>query len=280
MSRKRYPLRVTRDAYGIRAQELRTLARTAWWARRWIAALEEMRLGPRFGRGRQYAVSGQVTDLILDGPHVEATVVGSRETPYKLTLDFTSAQGDALARISSAIGDEPMRLARLLTDDMPTEIDELFRRENLPLFPQAAPRAVSPDGRPAYDVKMHCSCPDWARPCKHLVAVMLLLGEEVARRPSALLSLRGIDIDELLEQRGLVADREAPDCQIEVPDGRPPDRAGIVRPTAGGQLVKRLGPIPFWRGRARCVEALTKLYGRACPVATEAAEGRSIDLRC
>ena len=78
MSHKRYPLRVARGAHGIRAQDLRTLARKDWWARRWIASLEAMRLGPRFGRGRQYATDGQVTELMLDGPHVEATVVGSR----------------------------------------------------------------------------------------------------------------------------------------------------------------------------------------------------------
>ena len=40
MGSKHYPLRVTRSAFGIRAQDLRTLARGTWWARRWIAALE------------------------------------------------------------------------------------------------------------------------------------------------------------------------------------------------------------------------------------------------
>ena len=203
MSRKRYPLRVARGAHGIRAQDLRTLACKDWWARRWIAALEAMRLGPRFGRGRQYATAGQVTELVLDGPHVEATVVGSREDPYRLTLDFTAATGEAQKRIAAAIATEPMLLGRLLTDDIPTEIETFFRTEGLPLFPQAAPLAGhgvldAPPTKPVYDVKMHCSCPDWSRPCKHLVAVMLLLGEEVAQRPSTLLSLRGIDLEDLL----------------------------------------------------------------------------------
>ena len=177
MSRKRYPLRVARGARGIRAQDLRTLSRTAWWARRWIAALEAMRLGPRFGRGRQYAVAGQVTELELDGPHVEAVVVGSREAPYRLTLDFTAATGAARDRIADQISAEPMTLARLLTD-----------------------------GKPVYDVKMHCSCPDWGRPCKHLVAVLLLLGEEIARRPATLLSLRGVEVEDIVGLK---------DCRIE-----------------------------------------------------------------
>ena len=270
MSRRHYPLRVARDARGIRAQDLRTLVRTAWWARRWMAALEAMRLGPRFGRGRQYAVSGQVTELALDGPHVEATVVGSREDPYRLTLDFTAAAGAARDRIAGQISAEPMTLARLLTDDLPIEIEPMFRAEGVSLFPQAAPIGTSADGKPVYDVKMHCSCPDWARPCKHLVAILLLLGEEVARRPATLLSLRGVDIDDLVPADAALAADAVPSL-----DAGPVHRM----PAPGSPLVRRLGPIPFWRGTARCVEALSRLYGRVQPVAAEAAEGKSVDLR-
>ena len=272
MSRKKYPLRVARGARGIRAQDLRTLARNAWWARRWIAALEAMRLGPRFGRGRQYAVDGQVTELMLEGPHVEATVVGSREDPYRLALDFTAAREAAQERIASAIRAEPMLLGRLLTDDLPTEIESLFRAEDTPLFPQAAPLGTSPSGKPVYDVRMHCSCPDWARPCKHLVATLLLLGEEVAQRPATLLSLRGIDVEDLTvrwqnaEGLSVLDGRTSANCQL---------------PTANGQLsiLKRLGPVPFWRGTARCVDALMRIYSRCQSVAADAAAGKSIDLR-
>jgi uncharacterized Zn finger protein len=284
MSHKRYPLRVTRGAHGIRAQDLRTLARKDWWARRWIASLEAMRLGPRFGRGRQYATDGQVTELVLDGPHVEATVVGSREAPYRLTLDFTAATGEAQKRIASAIVAEPMLLGRLLTDDLPTEIETFFRAEALPLFPQAAPLAGrdvpdAPPTKPVYDVKMHCSCPDWSRPCKHLVAVMLLLGEEVAQRPSTLLSLRGIDLEDLV---GLADCKIGglEDCGIERnnhPITQSPNHPISQSPNLS--ILRRLGPIPFWRGTARCVDALTRIYSRCQPVAADAANGKSIDLR-
>ena len=284
MSHKRYPLRVARGAHGIRAQDLRTLARKDWWARRWIASLEAMRLGPRFGRGRQYATDGQVTELVLDGPHVEATVVGSREAPYRLTLDFTAATGEAQKRIASAIVAEPMLLGRLLTDDLPTEIETFFRAEGLPLFPQAAPltgRGVpdAPPTKPVYDVKMHCSCPDWSRPCKHLVAVMLLLGEEVAQRPSTLLSLRGIDLEDLV---GLADCKIGglEDCGIERnnhPITQSPNHPISQSPNLS--ILRRLGPIPFWRGTARCVDALTRIYSRCQPVAADAANGKSIDLR-
>ncbi len=280
MSHKRYPLRVTRGAHGIRAQDLRTLARKDWWARRWIASLEAMRLGPRFGRGRQYATDGQVTELVLDGPHVEATVVGSREAPYRLTLDFTAATGAAQERISAAIAAEPMLLGRLLTDDLPTEIETVFRAEGLPLFPQAAPLNLD-NGRPVYDVKMHCSCPDWARPCKHLVATLLLLGEEVAQRPSTLLSLRGIDLDDLVGEYGGDRRQAADDAPLPATMHQSSSTPNSSLYTLNSSLstLRRLGPVPFWRGTARCVDALTRIYSRCQPVATDAAAGKSIDLR-
>ena len=287
MSRKRYPLRVARTAHGIRAQDLRTLVRTAWWARRWIGALETMRLGPRLGRGRQYAVAGQVTDLVLEGPHVEASVTGSRPDPYKVSLDFTAVQGDAVAH---ALRAEPMLLARLLTDDLPTEVEALLRDEDVPLFPKSEPLGRTPEGKPRYDVRMTCTCPDWARPCKHVVAVLLLLGEEIARRPSTLLALRGVDVEDLLppdpsaDRADPSADRADPFAAAQTSVGGthpseillPPARHGMDDPAP---LLKRLGPVPFWRGHARCVEALGKIYGRVRPLALEAAEGKSIDLR-
>lgn len=287
MSRKRYPLRVARTAHGIRAQDLRTLVRTAWWARRWIGALETMRLGPRLGRGRQYAVAGQVTDLVLEGPHVEASVTGSRPDPYKVSLDFTAVQGDAVAH---ALRAEPMLLARLLTDDLPTEVEALLRDEDVPLFPKSEPLGRTPEGKPRYDVRMTCTCPDWARPCKHVVAVLLLLGEEIARRPSTLLALRGVDVEDLLppetsaDRADPFADQADPFAAAQTSVGGtlpseillPPARHGMDDPAP---LLKRLGPVPFWRGHARCVEALGKIYGRVRPLALEAAEGKSIDLR-
>ena len=278
MSKKRYPLRVARGAHGIRAQDLRTLARTVWWARRWIASLEAMRLGPRFGRGRQYAVAGQVTELVLEGPHVEATVVGSREDPYRLTLDFTTPDSTARERLANVITAEPMTLGRLLTDDLPTEIESLFRAEGIPLFPQAEPLAVrgvlDVPAKPVYDVKMHCSCPDWARPCKHLVAVMLLLGEEIAQRPSTLLSLRGIEVEDLVIEGNNDGQQTADGCCLSPQGTKAPQHHSTTAP-----FLKRLGPIPFWRGTVRCVDSLARVYGRCQPVAADASAGKSIDLR-
>ena len=121
-----------------------------------------------------------------------------------------------------------------------------------------------------------CSCPDYANPCKHIAAVFCLLGEEIARHPAALLALRGVEIEELFgdsEDAYAAADAQARRVD-EAADARREELAS-VNVTA---LVKRLGPIPFWRGSERCVERLSKIYERVAPTALKAASG-SVDLR-
>ena len=62
--------------------------------------------------------------------------------------------------------------AKLLAGEMPHEIEEVFGECGTPLFP-----------RSAADLDMHCSCPDWGVPCKHLAAVCYVLAEEFDRDP-------------------------------------------------------------------------------------------------
>ena len=192
--KKHYPIRVPRFAAGIRAQESRTGAGRSWWAGEWTHRLEAMGLKGRLGRGKSYALSGQVVSLSIAGPHVAARVQGTRPDPYDVTLDFRTPESAARARLVAALCAEPMLVARLLADDLPQDIEAAFRREGYDLFPGGK---LGP-GR--YDMTTACSCPDYANPCKHTAAVLLLLGEEIARRPLTLLELRGILSEELYDE--------------------------------------------------------------------------------
>ena len=193
MSKKRYPVRIPRYAAGIRAQESRFGSGRVWWARRWVDVLERMGLGARLGRGKHYAVSGQVTSMRFEGPHVEASVVGTRETPYRVTVDFRAPEGTVREAIVSHLKEEPMLVARLLADDLPMEVEQTFRSAGMDFFPGGKL------GPGIYDMTTSCTCPDYANPCKHVSAVLLILGEEIARRPMTLVELRGITEAELYE---------------------------------------------------------------------------------
>ena len=194
MSRKRYPVRIPRYAAGIRAQESRTGSGRSWWAKEWARRLEAMGLKGRLGRGKNYALSGQVMAMEIEGSRVIAKVQGTRADPYAVTVDFRAPEGVARERLVRAIRGEPMLVARLLADDLPTEIGLLFRAEGYDLFPGGK---LGP-GR--YDMTTKCSCPDYANPCKHAAAALLILGEEIARRPMTLLELRGISMEDLCDE--------------------------------------------------------------------------------
>lgn len=194
MSKKRYPLRIPRFAAGIRAQEVRSGAMRSWWSRRWLESIEPMGFGGRLARGRNYAVSGQIVSMKMMGPDVVAEVVGTRPDPYRVDIKFTVPPEAIRNAIIADLRAEPMLVARLLADELPMEVEEIFRRRGAMLFPGGKL------GPGKYDVTIGCSCPDWANPCKHSCAVMLVLGEEISRRPLALLELRGITEEELYDE--------------------------------------------------------------------------------
>ena len=141
----------------------------------------------RLARGRSYARAGQVLDFELAQGKVTAQVQGSRVRPYQVrigVLPLTTAQW---RRVLQQLASQALFRAKLLAGEMPHEIEEVFSECGTPLFP-----------RSAADLDMHCSCPDWGVPCKHLAAVCYVLAEEFDRDPFAMLAWRGKGRDELL----------------------------------------------------------------------------------
>ncbi|MEQ1713582.1 MAG: SWIM zinc finger family protein [Hyphomicrobium sp.] len=48
------------------------------------------------------------------------------------------------------------------------------------------------------EIKLSCSCPDWADMCKHVAAVMYGVGARLDQRPELLFALRGVDEKDLV----------------------------------------------------------------------------------
>jgi len=57
----------------------------------------------------------------------------------------------------------------------------------------------------ASEIRMSCSCPDWAGLCKHLAAVLYGVGARLDARPELLFTLRGVDPSELVAERAALA---------------------------------------------------------------------------
>jgi len=187
------PAKPIRVDGGIRARSKRGAIGEQWWSRRFISVLESYGMSGRLARGRSYARAGQVLDFELAQGKVTAQVQGSRVRPYQVrigVLPLTTAQW---RRVQDRLASQALFRAKLLAGEMPREIEEVFAECGTPLFPRS----------PA-DLDMHCSCPDWEVPCKHLAAVCYVLAEEFDRDPFGMLAWRGKPREDLLAALRLI----------------------------------------------------------------------------
>ena len=176
---------------GIHAQLVRPQASRKWWAKRWLAFMEELRMGARLGRGRSYALSGQVISVDVSPGLCEALVQGGSQEPYRIELRFDVMPPKAKREILAKLKARPFLVAQLLVRNLPEMVDLLFRAAGYPLVPSTANSFSS-----------SCSCPDYANPCKHIAAVLFLLTEAFEQDPLRLLTLRGITREDLLGSKG------------------------------------------------------------------------------
>jgi uncharacterized Zn finger protein len=181
------PSRPRKAAGGIKARSKRGAIGEQWWSRRFIDVLESFGMQSRLARGRNYARTGQVLNLDIATGHVTARVQGSRVKPYKVILTVDPLTTPQWRKVEQALAARAVFRARLLSGEMPAEIEEIFADCGTPLFPRS-PR----------DLSMTCSCPDWGVPCKHVAAVCYVLAEAFDDDPFAMLAWRGKGREQLL----------------------------------------------------------------------------------
>jgi len=261
---------------GIKAQSKRGSFGESWWARRWISVLEGFHIGARLGRGRSYARSGQVLSIEVEKGEVNAKVQGSRPKPYSVRIETKVLRPKDWEKIVKILSKEAIFVAKLLTGEMPRDIEEVFEKASLSLFPENV-----------RDLKTSCSCPDWSNPCKHIAAVYYLLGEEFDRDPFLIFKLRGMEKEELigrLRAKGKKGEAEGIGSEVLAPreeeeplpidrekfwDGEaiPDNFFGEVSiPEVHGALPKRLGSFPFWRGEENFLDVMEEIYSNSSPI--------------
>jgi len=272
---------------GIKAQSKRGTFGQSWWAKRWIAVLESFNIGARLGRGRSYARRGQVLSIEIDKGKVTAKVQGSRPRPYEIKIEIKTLSPANWQKLAKTLSSEAIFSAKLLTGEMPPDIENVFQKAGLSLFPEKLK-----------DLKTNCSCPDWSNPCKHIAAVYYLLGEEFDRDPFLIFKLRGMSREELMgtlstPNKAATSKKPrpamAPSPEIREPlspeiskfwngETLPDDFFGEVTvPTVPAVLPKRLGSFPFWRGEERFLDTMESIYRQASPRGLNVFLGEKID---
>jgi uncharacterized Zn finger protein len=168
--------------------EGRTIAKS-FWGRSWCTNLERYSdFASRIPRGRTYVRNGSVLDLQIARREVAAMVAGSSLYKVKITIaPVTAARWKAICRDCAGAIDS---VVELLQGRLAKGVMDRVCRQGDGLFP-------SPE-----EIKLSCSCPDWADMCKHVAAALYGVGARLDENPQLLFVLRGVDENDLLANAG------------------------------------------------------------------------------
>lgn len=172
---------------GLKARSNRGAIAQTWWSERFIEVLEHIGIGNRLERGRTYARKGQVISLDIGPGSVTAKVQGSRPHPYRVRIGIPAFGKAEWTQAERALAGNAWYTAKLLSGEMPDDIEDVFIALGLSLFPATA-----------RELSLDCSCPDQAVPCKHIAATFYLLAESFDDDPFAVLAWRGREREDLL----------------------------------------------------------------------------------
>lgn len=159
-----------------------------WWSKLWLSFIENSIDDVSLIRGKTYARRGQVLSVEVLPGMIAASVQGSRKLPYQVRLGFDTVTDHGRNLLLYKFREHASFAARLLAGEMPEDLSYAFDECGTKLFPE------SDDVR-----RFKCSCPDETEPCKHIVAVLLLLGEVFDEDPFLILKLRGLGKDKLID---------------------------------------------------------------------------------
>lgn len=168
--------------------EGRTIA-SKWWGKAWNKNLESYAdFSNRIGRGRSYVKNGAVLDLKIKEGKVCALVQGSGSKPYDVVISIDKLDKTKWEKVTEICNHKIDTMETLLAGKFPKEFDEMFSASKNGLFP-------SPK-----EIHFKCSCPDSARMCKHIAAVLYGVGARLDEDPILFFKLRDIDFQELLKK--------------------------------------------------------------------------------
>lgn len=164
--------------------EGRTIAKT-FWGKAWCDHLESYSdYDNRLPRGRTYVRNGSVIDLQIINGEIKALVSGS--SIYKVTISISAILTKKWKSLVTECSGKIESLIELLQGKFSKGIMQIITHPEKGLFPNPK------------EIKLSCSCPDWAEMCKHVAAVLYGIGARLDEYPEELFLLRQADHLELL----------------------------------------------------------------------------------
>jgi uncharacterized Zn finger protein len=162
----------------------RLIANT-FWGKAWCQNLESYSdYANRLPRGRSYVRNGFVLDLKIATGEITALVSGS--SIYKVEITIKKVATAKWDNIVNECAGKIDSLIELLQGKFSKAVMQVITHPGKGLFPHPK------------EIKLSCSCPDWADMCKHVAAVLYGVGARLDDKPEELFILRQADHTDLL----------------------------------------------------------------------------------
>jgi uncharacterized Zn finger protein len=156
-----------------------------FWGASWCKHLEgHSDYEHRLPRGRSYLRQGNVYNLAIEAGRVTATVAGSRL--YEVCVTIQPLAKSDWADLKAKCAGQVASLLDLLSGRLGNGVLRAISDPEHGLFPK--PR----------EIRLSCSCPDYADMCKHVAAVLYGVGVQLDAKPDLFFVLRSVDPSELL----------------------------------------------------------------------------------
>ncbi len=169
----------------LRSEEQSILS--SWWARHWLRALGQWLDAQRLAKGGKYVEQNYPSKLNINAGSIVAHIKGATLQPYQIHIEIDTFGDKEWERALDAMFQQAGYAAQLLNDEMPPDIEVVFRSVGLALFPDARS-----------DLRSHCSCGSPIVPCEHVAGVYHLLAQRLDQDPFLLFRMRGRTRDQVL----------------------------------------------------------------------------------
>ena len=162
----------------------RLIAKT-FWGKAWCDNLESYSdYENRLPRGRTYVRNGSVLDINVSKGRIEAQVMGS--SLYQVAIEIQPMPESKWKTLVKSCAGKIDSLIELLQGKFSKAVMEIITKKTDGLFPKPQ------------EIKMSCSCPDYAGLCKHIAAVLYAVGASLDSNPERLFLLRHVNHADLI----------------------------------------------------------------------------------
>ena len=249
-----------------------------WWLERWYVVMESVGMKDHLELNESNIHLERVLSLDVNASSVTSEVQGSRYEPYEVKIVIQPFSEDEWKEAVKALASQALFSAKLLSGQVPENIESAFAGVGLSLFPNSSD-----------ELTMYCSCADEGLPCSHILATNFALAEKLEEDPFLLFRWRGLSREKILRQlRHLraaeAAGRDVDDSEHQSLEELIPNywklgdsfstvTISVRPPEVASSLLRSFGVPSFWEPHPEIRGSLDRLYEKVTERAMALAYG-------